>query len=407
MADIDPAPPGVVYGYVRQRRELARYGIGQQLQVPRVFGVGPGDGAAAADLQPVVGQQAVVKAQGAGVGEEGARTEVGGFQLGRAEHPRDHRVGQDRHDPVLQQRIQFLPGVSAGAHRHAPGPHHAARRTQMVYAVPRLPRLHRAARVHPDAERTRLGHQPEREFERMDAHPLGLQHGAGRLAFIAVVAPHFLRAEQARVIAEYFAPQLGLAAQVFQLLRPVRQVEVATVKRFAVDLRAELPEVFEAGADFQVEPLGGIQAPAFYPLRTAQAAAGVLPLAAAAAGAAPRGLVGLQHQCLDAVFLRQVERGGDAAGAGADHHHLGIRVAPDGAVVRGWRTRAGHPVGGRIGAPGARVVGHQRVVAGVVAPLLRRKPGRTLHRLCAGHRQRPRVWRPADWAGFCGTHFSA
>jgi hypothetical protein len=68
---------------------------------------------------------------------------------------------------------------------------------------------------------------------------------------------------------------------------------MAAVKGVAIDLTRELAEVLESGSDLHVQFLGRIHAPAFDPLGAGQPPAGVLTLAAAAAGAAPGGLVGL------------------------------------------------------------------------------------------------------------------
>ena len=149
---------------------------------------------------------------------------------------------------------------------------------------------------------------------------------------------------------------------------PVREVEVAAVAAHRSRSRAvRRLEVLEAAADLGVEPARGRRRPqrsihcerfsrplAFWPwppLRLEQ------PHAA---------LVGLEHGRLDAVLLRQVERGRQAGGAGADDHDVGVDVVRDRAVVLRRRAGAWRPSRSarrRARCPGRR---HQRVVARVV-----------------------------------------
>ena len=235
-----------------------------------------------------------------------------------------------------------------------------------MHAVDGVPALHRARCVHRHAQCAGLAQQPEGELEWVDAHALGLEHRALGFALVAVVAPQFLGAHHAGGVAEGLAHQAGFGLQRNELLGPVRQVEVAAVEGVAVDLRGEVAKVLEAAADLGVQLLRGVQAPALDPLRALEPPARVLALAAAAAGAAPCGLVGLEHRRADAVLLRKVERRGHAGGARADDGHVDIDVAHQRPVVLGRRAGAGHPPGGRIGAAGAGVGREQRVVLRVV-----------------------------------------
>ena len=363
--------------------------------------IGAGQRAAAADLQPVVLEQTVIETQRARIGKEGARAEVGRLQLGLGQRPGHHRIRQDRHDLVLEQRVQALPGVTTGAYRHPAGAHRAARSAQVVHVGYRLPALYRAGRVHAHTQRARPLEQAEGELERVDAHTFGLQHGACGVALVAIVAPHLLGTEHARVVAESLAPHARFVAQVGEFFRPVRQVEVTAIERVAIDLCGELLEILEAGADLAVEPFRDIEAPAPDPLRAGEPPAGVLALATTAARTAPGALVGLQHHGADAMLLRQVQRGRDAGRARADHHHVGVDVAGQGAVVGRWRAGAGNPVGGRVGTPGARGFGDQRIVFRIVLLVGWRCAAGKLHWVHGGHGCSGPISAPAGWAGPC------
>ncbi len=413
VADVHPTPPGVVDRNAGQRRKLARDRIGQQLAVRRIVRVGSGDRAAAAQLQTVVGQQAVVETQRAGVSQKNARFEIAGLEFGIGERTRDDRVRQNRHDLVLEPRMELLSGVATGTYCHPLGTHDAAGRAQMVHAADRLPALHRAAGMYLGTQRARLLQQAEGELQRMDTDAVRLEHRAHHLTFVAIVAPHFFGAEHAGLVAESVAQQGGLALKHRNLLGPMRQIEVTTIDRVTVDLRRQVFEVLEAGANLGVEPFGHIQAVTLDPLRAGQAAARVLALAATAARTAPDALVGLQHHRLYAVFLGQVQGGRDSGGARSDDGHVDIDVGGDGTVIRRRCARAGDPVGRCIRLVDAGVVCHQWVVTRVIS-LARRRTGvderqglRHGHAVCSLLDRGSAIGRRADWGGPCETHSSS
>src|SRR5207249_1019235 len=136
----------------------------------------------------------------------------------------------------LQQRVEFLAGVAAGADRDTLGAHRAARGAQVVHAVLGLPALNRAGGVDLHAERAGLPDQPEREFERVDADAFGLEHRAGLLAFVVIVAAYFFGTQHPRRIAELFAHELRLLTRVLELLEPMREIEMSAVEGVAIDL---------------------------------------------------------------------------------------------------------------------------------------------------------------------------
>ena len=245
----------------------------------------------------------------------------------RRERARDQRVRQDRHDLRVEALVQAVAGVAAGGEAHRARAHRAAGRLQVVHAVARLEAGHRAGRMHLDAERARHAQVAVRELQRMHADAVGLEHARRRPRPRRSSRGAALGAEHARVVAEHLAHDLGLVAQEVHLLLAVRDVEVAAGLRVAGHLGHQALEGLEAGADLGVELERGLLAPALDPLRAVQPPAGVLALAAVAAGAAPDAAVGFQHGGADAVLARQEQRGGQAGEAGADDHHVGVGVA--------------------------------------------------------------------------------
>jgi hypothetical protein len=217
----------------------------------------------------------------------------------------------------------------------------------------------------------------------VDADAFGFVERAGGLALVAPVALQLVAAKDARRIAELLVHHTRLGAQRVHLLGAVRDEQVAAVMGIAIDRLGQALEALESAADLGIEPARDIQAPALDPLRALQPAACVLSLAAAAARAAPRQLIRFEHRRLHAVRFGQAQRSRQAGRAGADDDDIGVDVVRDRAVV-GWRRAGGRdPVGGRVGAAGARVVGDQRVVARVVALV-----GRRVMRAEAGARRR-------------------
>jgi len=92
VADIDPAPPGIVHRDAGKRREFARDALVQELRVARVCCVRPCDRCTAADLKAVIGQQALIKAQRARVGDDLVGAEVARGDLVGRKRARDHRI---------------------------------------------------------------------------------------------------------------------------------------------------------------------------------------------------------------------------------------------------------------------------------------------------------------------------
>src|SRR6185312_12259948 len=73
VADIDPAPPGIVDVDPLQRRELAAEPVDQELEMARVLRIAAGDGAAAADLHAPVRHLPIVEAQCPRIGQDDLR----------------------------------------------------------------------------------------------------------------------------------------------------------------------------------------------------------------------------------------------------------------------------------------------------------------------------------------------
>src|SRR5450759_1488831 len=142
----------------------------------------------------------------------------------------------------------------------------------------------------------------------------------------------------------------------------MRNVQVAVVASIAIKLRCQLFKVLKTGTDLGVEFCGDVNSPAFDPLRAREPTGRILPLPTVTAGAAPGYLVGLKQNSTNTMLLRQVQRGCCAGKAGADDHDIGIDVACDWAIIVGRGTCRCHPVGWRIGAPGARVGSNQWII---------------------------------------------
>lgn len=121
----------------------------------------------------------------------------------------------------------------------------------------------------------------------MHANTVGLVHRATAVGVVDIVAAHGIDAEYAGVIAEDFAHDAGLVAQKIHLSVSVGNIQMPSRLRLAFGkLGHQVLEGVEAFTDFRVQLQGHVLAPALYPLRAIEAAAGILALAAVAAGAA-------------------------------------------------------------------------------------------------------------------------
>ena len=118
VAHVHPAPPGVVDGDALERRELAVQAVHQLGHVDGVGRIGTRDGAAAADLHAVVGQQAVIEAQRARVGDGDAGLEARGLQLGRRERARDDDARECGHQAAGMALRDVLLRIAIGGDDH-------------------------------------------------------------------------------------------------------------------------------------------------------------------------------------------------------------------------------------------------------------------------------------------------
>src|SRR5690606_25594682 len=146
----------------------------------------------------------------------------------------------------------------------------------------------------------------------------------------------------------------------------VRNIQVTARLRIAVYGVDQALPVIEAFVYFRIQPLGDVQPPALYPLRTIQPARSILALAAIAAGATPYHAVGFQYHCLHTVLLGQVQRRNQTGKARPDDHDVGIEILRDGTIVFGRRARGADPISGRVGLTAASLA-DQRIVQGIVS----------------------------------------
>ncbi len=202
----------------------------------------------------------------------------------------------------------------------------------------------------------------------MDADAFGLVHRPGRLLVVDVFALDGIGIENAGVVVEDLAQQLGLLLQRRHRLGTVRDVQVAAGLRIAVDIADQRLEGLHAGAHFLVQPQRGVQAVALDPLRALEPARRALRLPAVARAAAPADAVGFQHGGLDAVFLRQEDRAGQPGETRADDRDIDVDVVRDRTVVGRRLAGGADPVGRRVVAALAGRRRDQRVVGGIVGP---------------------------------------
>ncbi len=369
VADIHPAPPGIVEINAAKRREFSIQALLQQREVLRVLGVLAGDRAAAADLHAAVRQIAVVVPQGARVGERRAGLETAGLLLVVFQRPGDDRVGEDRHQPVLGEAAEAGRGIARGRQRHRACPDRAAGRGQVMDAVHRLPAHDRARRVDGDVELSRQVLIAEGELRRVDADAVRLVHGARRFLLLDEALVQLVPAHHPGAIAEDVVQQCRLLLQPGHDRRLVRDVDMAAVLRIAVEFAGpdQIAKDVERLDHLAVHFLRDIHAPTLDPLRALETSGRDLRLAAVPRGAAPGHGIGFEHHRLDAMLLGEMDRGRKPGIAGADHHHVGVHVTRHGSIVFGRRPCRPDPVGRRIVPIVAGAGVDQRVVVRIVA----------------------------------------
>ena len=354
---------------------------------------------ATANLKTVIGQKAVIKPQGAGVGDEGRIFHGDGLKLRGREHTRHHGVGQDGHDTVAQKRAERLPAIGPGGQPNRSRLHDAARCMKVMAAVPLGPSGHGTRRVNLHAQLPGQPVVPKGQFQRMNTHTLGLKQCAVGLLLLTKFLAQLGARQHARLVTEDLPHHLGLIGQKGHFFLAVGHVEVPVVLSIAVNLGHQTSKRFKARANFRVQTFGRVQAPAPDPLRAVQPAAGVLTLATIAAGAAPGRLIRLQKCRLNAVLTRQKKCRGKSREPAAHDDHIGIGVRRDRAIVF-WRgTCGGHPIRWRVGHAPAHGLGHQGVKPRIVrlsGQGRSHKRGR-LQGYGTGHGARPSL---------CETHFS-
>ena len=129
-----------------------------------------------------------------------------------------------------------------------------------------------------DAQFPGLAQVAERQFEWVNTDAVGFVHGAAAVGIVDIVALDFIDAEDSGVIAENIAHDAGLIAQKLHLAVAVGDVKMPSGLWLAFGkLGHQLLEGVEAFADFCIQFQGHVLAPALYPLRAIEAAAGILP----------------------------------------------------------------------------------------------------------------------------------
>ena len=294
--------------------------------------------------------------------------EAGRLDFLRRQRARHQRIGEHRHQALVELRMQLAGGVAASRHAHRARLDHATRRRQIVHAIAGLPALHRACRVHLDAQAARLAQIAEGQLARVHADAFRLVHRTAGLFITDPLIAHRGAIDDAGIVVE------GLAQQARFLLQPrhhalaVGDIQMAARLRIAVDVLDQFLEILHALDALAVQAVGGLEAVTLDPLRALEAAGGALRLTAIAGRTAPADPIGLQHGGLDAVLLGQHDGGGQPREAGADDHHIGVDIAHHRAIVCRRLTGGGDPVGRRVVAPFARGGAHQRVVGRVIGP---------------------------------------
>ncbi|OIQ70550.1 hypothetical protein GALL_478370 [mine drainage metagenome] len=207
----------------------------------------------------------------------------------------------------------------------------------------------------------------EGKFERMHADAVGFVQRAVRFGVHHIVPVNILAGQHAGVITEDLAHDLAFVAQESHFLIAMGDIQMPSGLRLALGKFGEQRfEGFEAFADFLVESQRGGLAPALDPLRAIKPAAGILALAAVAAGTAPRGLVGFQHRGADAVLTGEEQGRGKTGEAGTDDRDVDVEVVGYRPVVLRRGAGAGDPVGRCVIRAAARSGVDQGVVAGFV-----------------------------------------
>jgi hypothetical protein len=82
------------------------HSVDEKLQMAGVRRVCASVGAAATDLNAIVGQQAVIEAKRSGVGDDLRGAKAGDFEFGCRQRPRDDRIGKNWHSSAVQGRGQ-------------------------------------------------------------------------------------------------------------------------------------------------------------------------------------------------------------------------------------------------------------------------------------------------------------
>ncbi len=367
MADIDPAPPGIIQIDPAQGRKFPRHPLAQRVQMRRIGRVAAGDRGPRSDLQPVVGQQPVIVAQGPGIGQRRQFPDADLVQFRRCQNAGHDAVGHDRHQPVPQPRMQPARGIGRRCHRDATRADGAAGRAQVMDAILQQPALDRAVGMDPGAQFTGHAQIAEGQFGRMDAGAVGFPHGAMRLVVTDDGVMQLVPAHHPRAIAERVVQQPGFAFQCRHRGCLMRDVVMAAILWLAIDavIADQAAEQVKRFGDLGMQALRGIKAPAFDPLAALQPARTDLRLPAIAGGTAIGNAVRLQHGGLDAVHPGQVDGAGQARIARADHRDVHVHVRRDRAVILGRRARRVDPVGRRVIAARSQPAGRHRVVEGI------------------------------------------
>ena len=104
--------------------------------------------------------------------------------------------------------------VSRRGNADCPRPHNTARGLQVMHAIAGFPAGDRAGRMHRCTEGTRLFQIAEGQLAGMDTDAFRLMHGTRRFLVIDIFALDRLGIENARVILEHIAQQLGFFSRI-------------------------------------------------------------------------------------------------------------------------------------------------------------------------------------------------